>query len=1068
MRRKINIIFYIFMAVYNINIYSQSSVHYINPSTPDKHFQNRDYTYIFNLVNIPQSPEVASMMRKGKYSAPLSHGLPDISIPIYTIQSGSLSFPISLSYYAGGIKIDDQASWVGLGWTLNAGGVIAKTVMDRPDPPMSDIKHTAEEINRLGSNSGYLDLFWKMITYNKKNYAGLDQQRDKYDYCFNGNNGTFYFDGKTGDIVQIPYTVNKITREVNSQVIINPNKFEIVIPDGTIYKFEATERSRVIGVNRAKNMFNELITSASMEEYQCNTTWHLTEIISADKKSTISFTYESSDTSYDDYVFSSSYVEKTITGDKWLGIDLKETNRNYYSDNVTTKTTYETKILKEIKFNEGKVVFNHIKDRTDGRKHRLTEIEVIPYNGTTVKKIKFDNSSYFSGPRLKLNSVSFLGSDAKVYDKYMFSYFDGNMPPPYKANPPINSGTYHSYFSQDLLGYYNNATNKSLVYNVINRPMPELANRTYNFNAAKTYTLNKISYITGGETEFIYDAYPGNIPRSPALRIKEIISRNTNMNNNNKEHKIYRYGNDVTTGSNFVNFENNFIDYNYNESVSGFPNVVQGYFPIYTMDEAKKKPIVELIYLHADMSTFYPYAEMFKEYTSNPRMFNAEQVMYYQYGTIEELCVSENRTDTLKTVYTFENEKPIFHTIPLFTPSSSCNPPNSFFPSFYSVYKTYRQGSLLQSFPIRTDWTSGLLKRKDIYRYNKGIYRLQESITNEYEKFKNNKVYTGLHLRGLLFTKSNPYWEVSPRAAGLTPNYYYNTELYLDCKTLDNYFYHDIFEFTGWKKLVKTVSSRYEENLPRIPITKTELYKYESINKTTDSHPFVTKQTEELKTGEIQEHRFKYPVDFKSIDIYKKMIDNNFINAVINKESEFKKESSINSKITEKVDFDINLFPYKSTRTFTRTQGTNTIATDSAQIAILSRTTTGMPLETLDNTGLYCVYVWETNNLIAEIKNARLSEISNKLNNNVQYQQFIGGMGMSQESLGLLRTNLLNAHITSYTYKPLVGITSVKDPAGIVTHYEYDGAGRLKKTFIEDANGVKKGVNLYDYRYKNE
>ena len=53
----------------------------------------------------------------GKYGdIPVSHftGVPNISIPIYTLQEGKLTLPISLSYHASGVKMAELASWVGL------------------------------------------------------------------------------------------------------------------------------------------------------------------------------------------------------------------------------------------------------------------------------------------------------------------------------------------------------------------------------------------------------------------------------------------------------------------------------------------------------------------------------------------------------------------------------------------------------------------------------------------------------------------------------------------------------------------------------------------------------------------------------------------------------------------------------------------------------------------------------------------------------------------------------------------------------------------------------------------
>ncbi len=60
-------------------------------------------------------------------------GIADINVPLYEIQTKGLKLPISLSYHSNGVKVEETASWVGLGWSLNAGGVVSRVVNDLPD-----------------------------------------------------------------------------------------------------------------------------------------------------------------------------------------------------------------------------------------------------------------------------------------------------------------------------------------------------------------------------------------------------------------------------------------------------------------------------------------------------------------------------------------------------------------------------------------------------------------------------------------------------------------------------------------------------------------------------------------------------------------------------------------------------------------------------------------------------------------------------------------------------------------------------------------------------------------------
>ncbi|MGB0840445.1 MAG: hypothetical protein ACPGXL_09905, partial [Chitinophagales bacterium] len=84
-------------------------------------------------VVIPPGPNAASLGQFGQYEVSKFTGALNKTIPIHTLQGKGIQHNISLSYNGSGAKVEALPSWVGLGWNLNAGGVITRVVKGNPD-----------------------------------------------------------------------------------------------------------------------------------------------------------------------------------------------------------------------------------------------------------------------------------------------------------------------------------------------------------------------------------------------------------------------------------------------------------------------------------------------------------------------------------------------------------------------------------------------------------------------------------------------------------------------------------------------------------------------------------------------------------------------------------------------------------------------------------------------------------------------------------------------------------------------------------------------------------------------
>ena len=107
----------------------------------------------------PKTPEAAAFQQVGDIPVGNYTGTMNLSIPIYTIECGDLKVPISLDYLGSAIRVDQEATWVGLNWLLNAGGAITTRISASYDQtngiPGSWKSEWRHLLNRLSLTKAY-------------------------------------------------------------------------------------------------------------------------------------------------------------------------------------------------------------------------------------------------------------------------------------------------------------------------------------------------------------------------------------------------------------------------------------------------------------------------------------------------------------------------------------------------------------------------------------------------------------------------------------------------------------------------------------------------------------------------------------------------------------------------------------------------------------------------------------------------------------------------------------------------------------------------------------------------
>ena len=1025
---------------------------------------------------IQPSPTVAAMCKYGQ--TPVNHatGVPQISIPIYTIECGELKLPITLDYHAGGIRVDEAASWVGLGWSLSAGGSIGVSINGMQDEtghaiypmPSFDMLENNDSVTLFG-HSGYEYDKVKWLYSKQTDGAGGDRRPDIFTYNVLGSSGQFVFAAdsiKTGQrYLCRPCDLSGNKTFEFSIVNNNVNEYDFQAKDvkGNSYVFLDREITRHINDGSLNQISPYPITA-----------WQLSSIVSHNNKDYIHLKYSENTECEYKYVPDNLYYARGIPGsfntyyNQWRYETTCLGNSDFPNASIGTahpggeyriKSVYYTQKLDTIVASNGMyVVFVRDNDREDLYKSqykisnpgKLASIKIFNKDGECLKRWEFEYSYFVSditspydstsSKRLKLCSISEYGNDGVLGNKHTFEYYgeeEGAVQMPFR----------HSYAGKDAWGYFNGATTQQdarnsrkafcnfsnvyfqKYYSYKKYGMSESvactnettsycdgAPKEVNPDLISTYSLKKITYPTGGYTEFEYepnvysteDLYPLSVfEHGDSLGAGQRVKKITDFDGIKSSVRSFKYSTgDLMERPRFMQ-----------------QNLYQTYY------------IVNSLYQTLFSGDVNSYLTLSPVAVNNLGIFNADNIVYpyvtviYDDGTKHEYSYSilEKQASGIP-----EDNIPFYGShFYVYSPTWGLNYwiYNQESPPYYQefLYKLHNVGdyparkSTEESYQNSYDYRIGtffarglLLGERIVNQDGQILYKERNNYT-----IKNINKIPGLNIIKGLMPDVNEFLN---EHVSYTPEFYYLNFYYI---------------LAGTPQLTGTTKTEYRKTASHSddsdPYQAYTTYTYYSYNE----HNLQKSSTTTFPTGDIVKKTTIYPSDI-SVSDYADMTACRMLDYPI-EEIESHNGKTVSAKLTTFSKQGDSYYP-NAIYSYTPEQGT-------ASFAVFNGTVNehyGLPDYTLaynngritsitDKAGLLTQYVWDANSQypLSETKNAETVQ-----------------------------------HTRTFTYSQGLGMTSETSPAGYTLEYHYDGLGRLEKV-SEKVGATTNTLNSYLYYTPN-
>ena len=930
----------------------------------------------------PSSPEATAMAEYAKIPVDLYTGVAQINLPLMKLKGKDFDLPISISYHSAGNKVNEESSQVGLGWVLNAGGVITRSVRGLPDD------HKPGE-GYVGVNNRGQKITANFASAGEDTYMGYalnnyDAQPDEYFFNFLGKSGRFTINSSQ-EIIMTPEQDFVITPIFDSLGQIE--HWKVLDKGGVEYKFGVLSDDR----ERSRSTFTFGQSVSSSDFY--NSSWFLSSI-STPNGDAFSFEYDKGGAQ----IFETELEMHTNSGNSsGFGTALSKLE--------VSNVVYLTKITSRY----GTINVTNLADRQDQNNgRRIEKLTLINHSGGFVKDVMF-NHSYFDSKencsdveckRLKLESVDEQYKFEKSIGKYAFQYNGKKLPR--RDSPELD---HWGYYNENGQAHLINHTNPSTVYQI----------RTPNENAAKANILERITYSTGGYTQFYYglnEWYDAGTNReSGGLRIERI------ENNDNQGNSI-------------------FTDYDYaaqgGTSSSGQQYSLPSYQSTYSWVDSQWRSFAGAatetykIFLSAQRINSFSLRNLFD--------LNGAAVTYGQV-TVEyaDGSTEVNKYTDLVSHGDVQNASDYFRT---YSHSSSSG-----------VNTSIEELTSLSGPPwgppsYRNMYQRGMLSEKVVKDpLGNKTYQLNNSYEVDDTNLKEAYGYAFYHIYTYVSKYDSDGNGPIPETILFLESEYYVSR-YLESNRSYRLTQSVEKTFDGSNELTNTVDYTYTNSKPTLVKTQTTTFSNGDEGKVSYTYPFElsgTTNTAFTQNNQIADYIDKYD--------YINNVQVGYENRVFAQGGYYTNNGG--TPLPQKTNFKKkNLATYSN-------------------LTVERYDSYGNVLQYRGNDGVPVSIIWGYGNRypVAKVVNATYDEATdtsiglNMLN--------INGSNPSPSSLRAEidkirdHVSMSEARVTGYTYSPLIGVTSITDSRGYLSTYEYDDFNRLQ--FVKDQDGHLLTENIYQY-----